>query len=186
MVDPSGLDGDDDDTSFLGLMSSYGKGVVKGIIGGAVGTIRLPIDLIRHPVSTVGGIGSYLKMRAETMAQVAMHPSQAKEALTDAIITLGPNRAMEILGDAGGQVIFYDALTRVVKGIRDGQEYRPTKNWRVAPYGNRTSHPTGRYPHYHRKVPDPRSPGDSLPGQGMKRHRPWDTKPQDKVWWDRF
>ena len=36
----------------------------------------------------------------------------------------------------------------------------------MAPFGNRTGHPTGGFPHYHR-----RGPG------GIKRHRPWDKGP---------
>ncbi len=47
-----------------------------------------------------------------------------------------------------------------------GHEYAFGKNFRVAPWGNRTGHPTGRYPHYHRRYPGP--------GGGIGRHRPWD------------
>jgi hypothetical protein len=57
---------------------------------------------------------------------------------------------------------------------------------RIAPFGNRTGHPTGRWPHYHRNVPDPVNPGNSIPGQGIGRHRPWDVKPPDGSFWDRF
>lgn len=60
------------------------------------------------------------------------------------------------------------------------------KGTRIAPLGNRTGHPTGRFPHYHRTRPDPSRPGHSLPGQGIGRHRPWDTKPSDTSFWDRF
>lgn len=59
-------------------------------------------------------------------------------------------------------------------------------NMRVAPFGNRTGHPTGRFPHYHRRIPDPNNPGGSLPGQGMNRHRPWDSKSTDQCFKDRF
>lgn len=74
---------------------------------------------------------------------------------------------------------------RFLKGYRQGKEFPFGKN-RVAPWGNRTGHPTGKYPHYHRPVPNPKKPGDSLPGQGKGRHRPWDTKPSDKSFRDRF
>ena len=30
---------------------------------------------------------------------------------------------------------------------------------RIAPFGNRTGHPTGKYPHYHRSTPDPSKAG---------------------------
>ena len=56
---------------------------------------------------------------------------------------------------------------------------------RIAPFGNRTSSPTGRYPHYHRQSINPKT-GQPYPNQGMRRHRPWDTKPDDKGFCDRF
>ena len=67
-----------------------------------------------------------------------------------------------------------------------GSEIRLGSNLRIAPFGNRTGNPTGRFSHYHRRVPDPSKPGESLSGQGIKRHRPWDTKPSDTSFWDRF
>jgi hypothetical protein len=50
---------------------------------------------------------------------------------------------------------------------------------RVAPAGNRAWRPgyeeptINQLPHYHRRVPNPARPGESLPGQGIGRHRPW-------------
>jgi len=68
-----------------------------------------------------------------------------------------------------------------------GKEYSLNpKKFRIAPWGNRTGHKTGRWPHYHRKQVDSRKPGQGLPGQGIKRHRPWDKKPTDRSIWDRF
>jgi RHS repeat-associated protein len=63
---------------------------------------------------------------------------------------------------------------------------------RVAPLGNRTiggnktPHALSELPHYHRAVPDPKNPGASLEGQGAKRHRPFESKPSDTSFWDRF
>jgi len=45
---------------------------------------------------------------------------------------------------------------------------------RVAPFGNRTGNPYGEFPHYHRGVPDPASPGNSMRGQGVGQHRPYE------------
>jgi uncharacterized protein RhaS with RHS repeats len=56
---------------------------------------------------------------------------------------------------------------------------------RIAPFGNRTGNPTGKYPHYHRRGIDPTN-GKTIPGQGIGRHRPWDLKSTDKSFWDRF
>jgi RHS repeat-associated protein len=62
----------------------------------------------------------------------------------------------------------------IAKPAAVGREYCPTKNVRIAPFGNRTGHKYGELPHYHRGIPDPRRPGHSLPGQGKKNHRPWE------------
>ena len=74
--------------------------------------------------------------------------------------------------------------------FRAGREFLwfRTPGWieRIAPFGNRTGDPLGRFPHYHRRVPDPLKPGESLPGQGIGRHRPLETRPSDSSWWDRF
>ncbi len=63
-------------------------------------------------------------------------------------------------------------------GFRSGRELKFNKNFRIAPWGNRTGHPLGKYPHYHR-----RGTGD---GQGIGRHRPLETKKPDTSWRDRF
>jgi len=66
-----------------------------------------------------------------------------------------------------------------------GKEYNIGKNGtRLAPWGNRTGHKAGKFPHYHRKIFNRK--GKVKQGQGIKRHRPWDKKPTDKSLWDRF
>lgn len=71
------------------------------------------------------------------------------------------------------------------RGYRLGREISQGRNFRVAPFGNRTGHRTGRYPHYHRRGMN-RSTGDVHSGQGIGRHRPWDAKSTDRSFWDRF
>lgn len=71
------------------------------------------------------------------------------------------------------------------KGYAAGAELSIGRNFRFAPWGNRTGHPTGKYPHYHRRgAPDAK--GNTPPGQGIGRHRPWDKKSTDKCGCDRF
>lgn len=70
-------------------------------------------------------------------------------------------------------------------GFRFGREIAFGKNVRIAPFGNRTGHPQGELPHYHRRGVDPAT-GQTTPGQGVGRHRPWETKATDKSFWDRF
>ncbi len=66
-----------------------------------------------------------------------------------------------------------------------GFEYVDRYGNRWAPWGNRTGHPTGRWPHYHRRKTDPNT-GQTVPGGSRKRHRPWDKKATDQSWWDRW
>jgi RHS repeat-associated protein len=68
-------------------------------------------------------------------------------------------------------------------GSLQGRELSLGRNFRAAPGGNRGE---GRYqpPHYHRRGLGPNS--ETTPGQGIGRHRPWQTRPSDGSWWDRF
>ncbi|WP_437755656.1 RHS repeat-associated core domain-containing protein [Sorangium sp. So ce1389] len=67
-----------------------------------------------------------------------------------------------------------------------GREFTIGKNFRIAPFGNRAGHKIGRWPHYHRRGSvNPRT-GQPGRGQGIGRHRPWETKADDKSWWSRF
>jgi len=57
--------------------------------------------------------------------------------------------------------------------------------WRFAPFGNRTGGLNNQLPHYHRRVLNPITK-ETIPGQGIGRHRPWDTKSTDKTFCERF
>ena|GEM_PF-4430109 len=57
--------------------------------------------------------------------------------------------------------------------------------WRLAPFGNRTGGLNNQLPHYHRRVVNPLT-NETIPGQGIGRHRPWDTKSTDKTFCERF
>jgi RHS repeat-associated protein len=99
---------------------------------------------------------------------------------------------VEIIKGAGWGAIAGGTGGLGVRAFRRGQEYVIRSTFpilRIAPFGNRTGHPTGRYPHYHRQVPHP-TPGrarrgEAAPNQGSDRHRPWDSKPGEPFW-DRF
>jgi RHS repeat-associated protein len=166
------------------LMASYGKGVVTGFAGAAVGTVSLPINFVSDPSGTLSSIVDDIGMRITTMGQVIADPIQALDAITDAIVDLGPNRAMETLGDAGGQVIFFETAGNLGQRVRRGKEPW-VRSCRIAPLGNATKHPYGRWPHYHRR--GPKGPdGKPLPGQGIGRHRPFERSKHDKRLRDRF
>lgn len=77
------------------------------------------------------------------------------------------------------------AAVRAYRFAREGYELKPAPNWRIAPFGNRTGDRLGKWPHYHRSKPG--ADGKSPPGQGIGRHRPWQSsKKHDESWRDRF
>lgn len=91
----------------------------------------------------------------------------------------------EVLGPAAARTLAPYATIRggelVLKG-RSGAEIL-----RINPFGDAAStNPFGRKPHYHRTRTDPLNPGQTAPGQGRGRHRPWEEKSTDKSFWDRF
>jgi len=176
---------DAEDDSFLTLLGSYGIGVAKGFSGAAIGTAELPIDLVKDPTGTVTAIVDDIGMRIQTLGEIAIHPVAGYDAIIDAIMVIGPNKAMETLGDAGGQLIFFKGMADLGQRIRAAREPELGENCRIARLGNRTDHPYGRWPHYHRR--GPRGPdGNPLPGQGIKRHRPFEPSKHDKRFTDRF
>ena len=90
---------------------------------------------------------------------------------------IGANRAVNFcapecfIGAAFGVVVH-------IVGFRTGGELSIGNNFRLAPWGNRTGNALGRWPHYHRR--------GTSPGQGIGRHRPWETKSNDTGFGDRF
>ena len=68
--------------------------------------------------------------------------------------------------------------------VKFGEEIKFGSNLRIAPFGNRTGNQFGRFPHYHRRVTG--SNGQTVGGQGIGRHRPWETKSNDTSFFDRF
>jgi RHS repeat-associated protein len=70
----------------------------------------------------------------------------------------------------------------LLEGSAEGRELKISDDLRIAPGGNRGGE---ELPHYHRRVIDPLT-GETEPGQGIGRHRPWQTKSPDTSFWDRF
>ncbi len=91
-------------------------------------------------------------------------------------------------------------LLNLLKMLREGTELnlksKPLGIERIAPFGNRTSKfPASKtltwmewlhreLPHYHRRKYDIK--GRVKVGQGLGRHRPWQTSPYDRKLGDRF
>lgn len=98
-----------------------------------------------------------------------------------AVPALTPAAAVAL---AEGVPLAASAAANAARFIVEGREFKLGPNLRIAPFGNRTGHPQGRLPHYHRRgaLVDGKSP----PGQGIGRHRPWETKATDTGFLDRF
>jgi len=88
-------------------------------------------------------------------------------------------------GLLAGTVMSYSVYGKAASFAIAGREIKLGKNLKIAPFGNRTGHPTGAWPHYHRrnKIPENRQVERD---QGFKRHRPWDSRETDKSFWDKL
>jgi len=119
------------------------------------------------------------------MAQDRMHRAYFAGDATEAdLMNLYSAQARGAMWGIGG--VGFGAGARGLYGLyKVGREFRFGRNFRIAPFGNRTGHPTGRFPHYHRRGVDPNT-GLTKPGQGIGRHRPWDSRSTDRAWWERF
>lgn len=58
------------------------------------------------------------------------------------------------------------------RGWQGGIEMTFGRNLRIAPFGNRTGNVLSELPHYHRRIVN--EAGETIPGGGIGRHRPWE------------
>ncbi len=123
-------------------------------------------------MSTIGGA-----RRDTTLAEAATFGAPGNAAAAAGMATA-----------AAGAAAGYSGVTRVagplLRDIITGREYKFGDDFRAAPWGNRTGHDLGRWPHYHRRGTD--GQGSTIPGQGIGRHRPWETKSTDTNMCHRF
>jgi RHS repeat-associated protein len=135
-------------------------------------TLSPVVDALEHPVQTVENAASNL---VEGAKDVAKDPkgtlTGAAEGAKDIAVQFGSQVASgnpRAIGQAAGLVV--DAYV-AVRGAQ-GKEIKIGDDLRIAPTGNRTGHPTGRFPHYHRRIVGP--DGKTVPRGSMKWHRPWE------------
>lgn len=151
------------------------KSFVKGVVGGAAGTVAVAAGSAAG--ATVGavvavgavGAGSYQTTITVQRVVLGIDPYTGRSLTKDERI----DSIAGLLGSLAGGGLAYK-----------GREITIGKDFRIAPFGNRTGNQFGELPHYHRRGLDPT--GQTLPGQGIGRHRPWETKSPDKNWCDRW
>jgi RHS repeat-associated protein len=198
-VDPSGLcKGDPWYKQSWEAIGGFGIGFLEFVYDTEVALLS-PIDTAKSMWGGMYDMGSRFN---QTMYDIGANPGTLSDMGGD-------------LKDLGGQILFeeLDKATQdpyawgnawgkitagaemavatsaiggeVAEAIRTGREFSIGQNLRIAPFGNRTGHPTGRYPHYHRRAINPKT-GKVKPGGSMRRHRPYDTRTTDTSIKDRF
>ena len=137
--------------------AGYSSGTANAVVG------LMNVAGLRHLASATTGVDL-----------VRLHNLRVLEA--------GERAVAGVVGsvDAGARAY---AATKM-SGIYEGKEISIGRNTRIAPLGNRTGHPLGKWPHYHSRRFSPS--GEVKPGQGIGRHRPFETKSTDTSFWDRF
>jgi RHS repeat-associated protein len=148
-----------------------------GVVGGAAGTVAVSAGIASGTI--VGG--------GVAVAAIGVGAYQATIVVQKVLIGIDPYTGRPLSSEERVDVLAGMIGALVGGGMAGrGAEIEIGDNVRVAPVGNRTGSKTGELPHYHRAVPDPESPGNSLPGQGIRRHRPWDIRSTDKSFCSRF
>lgn len=155
------------------LFTGFGDGAYLGATFGALGSlpsIRDRLGIVSRPEFDSlsyrfgHGFGELVGMGA-TVGGSAVAGSRGLAAVGNGNVFRGPGLSIR------GREI----------AIR-GDEIRIGQDVRIAPFGNHlnrgTVKPLSRIPHYHRR--------GNGPGQGIGRHRPYETSPDDRSIRDRF
>jgi RHS repeat-associated protein len=160
--------------------SKAGRGALKGGVAGAVGgaTFGLVAPAAGGAALTAGASRTVLAGTAVVSGMVSGGLGNTAAQVT--MMGIGwqdcfDYRELAISGLVGGAWGALGMLREI-----------PFMGMRFAPFGNRVGNPNGTIPHYHRGVPIPKKPSINKEGQGMSRHRPWDTHPTDNSFLDRF
>jgi len=120
-VDPDGHDPDDGDNGVVSGTVSFLKGVAQGAANVVVGTANIVKDSVVGCASCVANtvidqaksIGSTLKADFD----IATHPKQAAEAISSAVKEGGTDKALNILGNATGEVLASVAIAKGLKAL---------------------------------------------------------------------
>ncbi len=131
--------------------------VIDGVAYGDGGGELMALNsLPQEVVDAAAGFGDVLSFGITALIREVMGTNEVVDFSSSAYLS----------GAAAGVAVH-------VIGFRTGGELSIGRNWRVAPWGNRTGSRLGRFPHYHRG--GPKGPnGERAPGQGIGRHRPWE------------
>jgi hypothetical protein len=184
--DPLGLDWSD-------FWFGFGKGVGSTVVAGGIiiGAGLIAPELALGAGIMVSAVGTFYLVEG-VVEQITGRSASTGEWIPE-------NKLHEDYGEMVGGLMTSTLIpTRFPRKGEIELPARPvvkgSKNsfpqTRIAPFGNNVSSGNGRLPHYHRAEPSslPKAAikGMSDKGNGIGRHRPWDSNPLDKSFWDRF
>jgi hypothetical protein len=153
---------------------------VTGIIEGGNVLSQVPGEVVKQVI--IGIVTTPFRIFSSDIPEFTSAVTerfQGKDRTWDVLFT-GAN----LSGDVTALYGLDKAGMEVDNFARAGREMQFGNDFRVAPFGNRTGNPLGELPHYHRRGLDPT--GNTIPGQGIGRHRPWETKSTDTSFWNRW
>jgi RHS repeat-associated protein len=165
---------DADGAGFWSAVGSFVVGAATAVVAGAAVAGLLAVGGVVATLAAVAIVTAGVVMMAIDIAElVAGKDLSGHDLSTDEMIDKGAGLAGGLIG--GG----FSA-----EGWGSGREFElPFKSCRapngkparIAPWGNRTGNKFGERPHYHLGIEDPNNPGNSLPNQGLKQHRPYES-----------
>ena len=156
-------------------LKNFGRGALKGAICGFIGAATG--GLAAGPLASVFGTSS-TAIVLEGMASGAI--SDTAVQLSSMAFGWQDSFSWLELGGATG-------LSGFMALSATGWELKIGNKFRVAILGNRSSKDIlNQMPHYHRQGPINPNTGEPDLGQGLRRHRPFETKEIDSSWWNRF
>lgn len=178
-------------TAVVGSIASFipgpigaAAGAVSAVAYAATGNTRMALMMSAVAAAQLVGAGPAVRVGAGMMSRAVAGGRSAGQIAVRSVPKVG--RALASKASAAARTVSASIRSAASKvKAWTGREIKIGNNFRLALGGNRTGHPTGRFPHYHRRIVDPKT-GEPVPGGGIGRHRPWDKKSTDKSWRDRF
>jgi RHS repeat-associated protein len=163
-------------------------GLVRAVAGGAVESAINPFAKLGKAAKLVSAAGKILNKFPRAARAIRRIQSGTRSFFDHSRASeRGQIREPDVRRAAAAAKARASMVRARLKQIEwRGGEIRFGDNFRIKPFPSRGRTWPERLPHYHRRVQNPATPGEAFPGQGIGRHRPWESSPTDRHWRDRF